>query len=89
MSNSYITFGSTRRFLGTCLRQMLKLTDDGILHCALITGYYYPEMLTKECHPYINRVERKSLFDYSNLDASNSTDPIIKELYRKSIQFYT
>lgn len=88
MSNAYATFGSTRRFLGTVLRQMLKLSDDGILHCALIIGYYYPEMLTKECHPYINKVKRKSLFDNSNTDAYNSTDPIIQELYKKSIQFY-
>ena len=65
-------FSKSRRFLGTIIQKMLAFASSGYILAPLVIRHYYPDMVTKECYPFVNVYPPSEVYTHS-LDYAHST----------------
>ena len=88
MSNAYSQFGLNHRFLSAIINQMLYFTSEGIVYGAFVIGHYYPEMVSKECRPYMDTFNKLHIHHNCELFDKSPKDEIICKLYCKYMAHY-
>jgi len=83
ISTKFATFATSRRFLGAVIRKMLEFAEKGFVHSLLVIGEFYPEMVTKECYPYINAKNNADIYFQTFAEMTTNTDPDIAKSVEK------